>query len=217
MELQALLSQILAQVLSAGALKSLQVAAFSADEFVDANRRRETVEPVGAAVLAAAAVPDVVAVRGAEVALAGVVCLLAGWAFHAAALSAAADAMSVADEVAEDARQAAQAVRCPAVLDGLLVARDAPHQAVRGDPHQVAQDDPWPVAPVARRGPLVDPDRDVQADLCLDGLRRVGLVARLADQGDCCQGDLGARLQAAVRRDEVVGASLAVADAMRAG
>ena len=99
--------------------------AFSAGGPVDSNHRRVTVEPAAAASLAVAdvrvaagvlAVADVNAVVGV---LADEACSLGDCAFPVAALSAVADAMSVADEVAGDEPQAAPAVHCLAVLDEL--------------------------------------------------------------------------------------------------
>src|SRR5262245_21148760 len=107
-------------------------AAFSAGGPVLANRRRVTVEP------ATAAFPAVADVRAAVGVLAGTACALGDCAFPVAALSAAGDAMSVADEVAADERRAAPAAHCLAVLDGLQVARDVRHRAVLDDLHRVA-------------------------------------------------------------------------------
>jgi hypothetical protein len=91
---------------------------------VVANHRHATVEPAAAALLAVAdvRVAGVFAVAGVNVAvgvLAGGACSLGDCPFPVAALSAVADAMSVADEVAADEPQVAPAVHCLAVLDEL--------------------------------------------------------------------------------------------------
>ena len=100
-----------------------------------------------------------------------------------------------------DPRLVAQDVRCWAArADPRLVARGAPCRAVLDDPDLVARDvRHWAV----------------QGDLLQGGLHPVALVASLAGRGDCRQGDLGARHQAAERRGEVVDANSAEAGARR--
>jgi len=145
-------------------------------------------------------------------------------AFPVAAFSAV--AIPAVAEIAADESQAVPAVHCVAVPDGLravrddlrLVAPDVPCRAARDDlrpvardvPHRAVQDDLRPVV-------WDDPYQDVQADLLRADLLRGDLrvVAGLAGRGDCCQGDPGARSQAAERRDEVVGANSAEAGAKR--
>ena len=154
-------------------------------------------------------------------------CSLGDCAFPVAAFSAV--AIPAAAEIAAGEPQAFPAVHCVVVPDGLpavpddpqLVAPDVPcraarddlrpaarddlRSAARDDPHRAVQAD---LRPVVRD----DPYRDVQADLLRADLR---VVAGLAGRGDCCQGDPGARHQAAERRDEVVGANSAEAGAKR--
>jgi hypothetical protein len=173
------------------ALKPFPVeVACSAGGPVDSNHRRVTVEPAAAALLAVADVRVAVGVP------AGWACSLGDCAFPVAALSAVADATSVAEEVAADEPQAAPAVHCLAVLDGLQaardvqrrvvrddlrpVARDVQYRAVRDDLRPVALDVPFPAAPAACPVHLGDSYRDVQADLLRGDLHRVGLVAGLA-------------------------------------
>src|SRR5262249_15308295 len=132
-------------------------AAFPAGGPVLANRRRVTVDP------AAAAFPAVADVRAAVGVLAGAACALGDCAFPVAALSAAGDAMSVADEVAADERRAAPAVHCLAGLDGLQVARDDPRAGAEGVRHRAARDDPRLVA------------RDVRHRAVLDDLKQTHL------------------------------------------
>ena len=188
------------------AIRSLLAADFfSAGESVDANRLRVMVERLAAAAAADAHVAvGVLAVADVHVAVGALA--VAAWtlgdcAFPAAASSAVADVMSVADEVAADEPRVAPDVHCRAVLAGLRVSRDVQYRAVRDDLHQVSRGVPCRAVPGARLVRLGDPHPDLQVDPRRGDLHRVVLVGCLADRGDCCQGDPGARLQAVERRD----------------